>query len=105
MTAPFDTTDGLTWADQWDYKSDKTPGLLDDAPVAKKPWRLWRGDGHQKRRQTAEGGGGGDGMQEKMKHGVDKAKTAASAGAKKLKSGTVSGYQWLKEQYHKRSHK
>ncbi|KAH0457090.1 hypothetical protein IEQ34_014997 [Dendrobium chrysotoxum] len=65
-----------SWADQWDYGDD--PVL----PTGK---------------MNSVGHGG--------KNGVEKTKAMAATGLKKMKQGTTSGFNWIKDKYQKRAHK
>ncbi|KAL3692703.1 hypothetical protein R1sor_006354 [Riccia sorocarpa] len=89
MASRENGSDGLGWADQWDYKlnDDKSNQL---AVSGQKP---------TKKEKLAE-------MSKKMKvaasTGFAKAKVVASAGAQKAKTGSAAGVRWMKEQYEKR---
>lgn len=72
---------GLSWADQWDYNGDPSPTS-----------------------QSKSGGGGGGGGNN-MKKGVEKTKAITSTGLRKVKEGTASGFQWIKDKYSKRKQK
>ncbi|KAE8669035.1 Alpha-N-acetylglucosaminidase family / NAGLU family isoform 1 [Hibiscus syriacus] len=76
---------GSSWADQWDTSNPA-------APTEKK---------------SSAGGGGGVTAKYKQKvgDGLEKTKSAASTGMKKVKQGTFSGIQWIKDKYHKTTHK
>lgn len=81
-------TQGLGWADQWDYKYNDKYGSSEGA------------GSHQK----AEGSG-----KEKLAKvkaaasvGVDKTKSMVTAGAQKVKSGTSNGIKWIKEKVQKK---
>ncbi|KAF8037131.1 hypothetical protein BT93_B0143 [Corymbia citriodora subsp. variegata] len=74
---------GTSWADQWDTGPD--PVL---AESNKKKSSL----------TTAK-------YKEKMGEGLVKTKTVASHGVKKVKEGTTVGIQWIKDKYHKTTHK
>ena len=67
---------GTSWADQWDYGGDPSP----------------RARGRQ------DGGSGG-----KKQGGVEKTKAAAATGLRKVKEGTASGFQWIKDKCQKKS--
>ncbi|MED6195989.1 hypothetical protein PIB30_043026 [Stylosanthes scabra] len=63
---------GTSWADQWDDGPD--------------PMTV----GHDKKtNSTAK-------YKEKLGHGFDKTKAVASTGVKKLKDGTTTGFNWIK---------
>ncbi|OEL20951.1 hypothetical protein BAE44_0018026 [Dichanthelium oligosanthes] len=64
---------GTSWADQWDYGRDPSP----------------RARGRQ------DGG--------KKQGGVEKTKAAAATGLRKVKEGTASGFQWIKDKCQKKS--
>ncbi|CAL5047047.1 unnamed protein product [Urochloa decumbens] len=66
---------GTSWADQWDTGADPSP-------------RAPRDQGHGR-------GGKAGGMGEKTK-------AAASTGLRKVKEGTASGFQWIKDKCHKK---
>ena len=66
---------GTSWADQWDYGGDPSP----------------RARGRQ------DTGGG------KKQGGVEKTKAAAATGLRKVKEGTASGFQWIKDKCQKKS--
>jgi hypothetical protein len=85
MASPFESKDGLSWADQWDYKSDISTAD-EKKQSADKKFSLSE---YNKKIKSA------------ASTGVEKAKVAASSGAKKVKSGTSSGVQWIKEQMSK----
>lgn len=89
MATPFESTDGLTWADQWDYKSEAAT----------------RGQQQQQQQQQSKLADYNKKIKSAASTGLDKAKVAASAGSKKVKSGTASGFQWIKDQYHKKTQK
>ncbi|CAL9095257.1 unnamed protein product [Musa acuminata var. zebrina] len=72
---------GTSWADQWDY-SDHGRQL---------------GEKKKKKKKSSSGGGGG------WKSGVEKTKAAASAGLKKVKEGSSTGFRWIKDKYHERT--
>ncbi|CAL9120758.1 unnamed protein product [Musa textilis] len=70
---------GTSWADQWDY-SDHGRQL-----------------GEKKKKKSSGGGG--------WKSGVEKTKAAASAGLKKVKEGSSTGFRWIKDKCHERTRK
>ena len=83
---------GTSWADQWDNSA--------------KGGRIGGG--------AVSGGGGGGGApstsktgkyKEKLGQGLDKTKTIASSGFKKLKTGSAIGFRWVKDKYHKTTNK
>ncbi|PSR95848.1 hypothetical protein CEY00_Acc21981 [Actinidia chinensis var. chinensis] len=55
------------------------------------------------------GGGGGGGVKakygKKIGEGLGKTKAVASSGVRKVKEGSSAGVQWIKEKYHKTTHK
>ncbi|XP_042445339.1 uncharacterized protein LOC122030232 [Zingiber officinale] len=63
-----------SWADQWDYGGSS-------AVAAGK---------------NKKGGGS------RWKGGVEKTKAVASSGLKKVKDGTVNGFNWIKNKYQQR---
>jgi hypothetical protein len=66
---------GTSWADQWDYGSDPSPAAR----------------GRQ------------DGAGKKQGGGMEKTKAAAATGLRKVKEGTASGFQWIKDKYQKKN--
>ncbi|CAN6201944.1 unnamed protein product [Urochloa humidicola] len=69
---------GTSWADQWDTGADPSP-------------RAPRDRDHG--RGGRNGGGGGVG---------EKTKAAAATGIRKVKEGTASGFQWIKDKCQKK---
>ncbi|KAI3736765.1 hypothetical protein L2E82_26750 [Cichorium intybus] len=67
-----------SWADQWDPE----PEYYNDYPGNK--------SSHGK---------------SKVGEGLDKSKAVAATGMKKIKKGTTLGFYWIKEKYHKTTHK
>ncbi|KAI3513431.1 hypothetical protein L1887_20765 [Cichorium endivia] len=67
-----------SWADQWDTE----PEYYNGYPGSK--------SSHGK---------------SKVGEGFDKSKAVASTGLKKVKKGTTLGFHWIKEKYHKTTHK
>ncbi|KAI4329577.1 hypothetical protein MLD38_027950 [Melastoma candidum] len=76
---------GASWADQWDYN-------LDPATT-----------GSDKRSVSSTSGNSK--YKEKFSEGVEKTKNVASHGVRKVKQGTSFGIQWVKDKYHKTTHK
>lgn len=74
-----------TWADQWDDGSD---------PV----YDYQQNTAKNKTSSTAK-------YKQKVGEGFDKTKSVASSGVKKVKEGTVSGFHWIKDKYHKTTQK
>lgn len=70
---------GTSWADQWDYGGSS-------AVVSGK---------------NKKGGGGGI-RSSRWKSGVEKTKAVASSGFRKVKEGTVNGFNWIKNKYRQR---
>ncbi|XP_077216863.1 uncharacterized protein LOC143851352 [Tasmannia lanceolata] len=70
---------GNTWADQWDYSNPD--------PIPEK-----------KESATNKYG-------KKVGNGFEKTKAVASTGMKKVKTGTTTGFQWIKDKYNKRTQK
>ncbi|CAK9138668.1 unnamed protein product [Ilex paraguariensis] len=68
---------GTSWADQWDSGPD---------PVAYEPKKNGSGGGGM----TAKYG-------KKVGEGLGKTKAVASTGVKKVKEGTTTGFQWIKD--------
>ncbi|KAF8378336.1 hypothetical protein HHK36_029675 [Tetracentron sinense] len=72
---------GTSWADQWDYSN---PDLVTE--------------------QNSTGGATSK-YKKKLGEGFGKTKSVASTGMRKMKVGTSSGFQWIKDKYHKRTQK
>ncbi|KAL6013398.1 hypothetical protein ACLOJK_003896 [Asimina triloba] len=70
---------GTSWADQWDYSNP------DPVP---------------ERKENAKSKYG-----KKVGNGLEKTKTVAVTGMKKVKEGTSVGLHWIKEKYNKRNQK
>ncbi|XP_050378015.1 uncharacterized protein LOC126795214 [Argentina anserina] len=77
----YETT---SWADQWDYTNNNSSYPMD-----------------------VKGGEPGTAAKCKQKvgEGLEKTKAVASTGAKKVKDGAASGFQWIKDKYHKTTQK
>ncbi|KAI4326673.1 hypothetical protein MLD38_031961 [Melastoma candidum] len=78
---------GASWADQWDYNPE--PATF----------------GSDKKRRGVLSASGNSKYKEKFSEGVEKTKSVASHGVRKVKQGTSSGIQWVKDKYHKTTHK
>ncbi|XP_057472589.1 uncharacterized protein LOC130761129 [Actinidia eriantha] len=74
---------GTSWADQWDNGPD--PAYVELREI---------GDGGVKAKYG-----------NKVGEGLGKTKAVASSGARKVKEGTSVGVQWIKDKYHKTTHK
>ncbi|KAL7617936.1 hypothetical protein Lser_V15G00446 [Lactuca serriola] len=72
-----------SWADQWDPE----PEYYNGYPGSK--------SNH----------GSGNSIKSKVGEGFDKSKTVATTGMKKVKNGTTLGFHWIKDKYHKTTHK
>ncbi|CAI9266733.1 unnamed protein product [Lactuca saligna] len=72
-----------SWADQWDPE----PEYYNGYPGSK--------SNH----------GSGNIIKSKVGEGFDKSKTVATTGMKKVKNGTTLGFRWIKDKYHKTTHK
>ena len=68
-----------SWADQWDNGPDPVYGT----------------------KKSSSGGGATAKYGKKVGEGLGKTKVVASTGAKKIKEGTTTGFQWIKDKYHK----
>ncbi|KAK1433791.1 hypothetical protein QVD17_10708 [Tagetes erecta] len=44
-------------------------------------------------------------IKDKLEDGLEKTKAVASAGFKKMKHGSTLGFHWIKQKYHKTTHK
>ncbi|KAK3030069.1 hypothetical protein RJ639_037617 [Escallonia herrerae] len=77
---------GTSWADQWDYDQDLALA-------------------EQTKKSIYNGGSRTSRYGKKVEHGYDKTKAVASTGVKKVKEGTSVGIQWIKEKYHRTTHK
>ncbi|GAB2289935.1 hypothetical protein Dimus_024234, partial [Dionaea muscipula] len=77
-----------TWADQW----DPSPALGSSPP-----------------RSGPRGGGTGHGAAaqygKKVEKGLLKTKDVAVVGMKRVKNGASVGFSWIKDKYHKTTHK
>ncbi|KAG6470539.1 hypothetical protein ZIOFF_071612 [Zingiber officinale] len=70
---------GTSWADQWDSSNHS-------------------GSSTAAARENKKGGGSGS----RWKSGAEKTKAVASSGFKKVKEGTASGFNWIKNKYQQR---
>ncbi|MFQ6636293.1 hypothetical protein Gotur_014250 [Gossypium turneri] len=77
---------GSSWADQWDYSNRAAATST----------------ANEKKRSS---GGVTAKYKQKVGDGLEKTKSVASTGMKKVKQGTSSGLQWIKDKYHKSTHK
>nr|BAD44100.1 unknown protein [Arabidopsis thaliana] len=83
---------GTSWADQWDNSGDSAKaGRIGSGAVV-------RSSGSGATSNTTK-------YKEKMGQGLDKTKAVASSGFKKLKTGSAIGFRWVKDKYHKTTHK
>ncbi|KAG7597550.1 hypothetical protein ISN44_As06g018990 [Arabidopsis suecica] len=83
---------GTSWADQWDNSGGSARGgQVGSGAVV-------RSSGSGATSNTAK-------YKEKMGQGLDKTKAVASSGFKKLKTGSAIGFRWVKDKYHKTTHK
>nr|XP_011464529.1 PREDICTED: uncharacterized protein LOC105351544 [Fragaria vesca subsp. vesca] len=73
-----------SWADQWDYTNNNSSYPMDVK--------------HGEQGTAAK-------CKQKVGEGLVKTKAVASTGAKKVKDGASSGFQWIKDKYHKTTHK
>ncbi|XP_057950760.1 uncharacterized protein LOC131145604 [Malania oleifera] len=73
---------GASWADQWDDGGKPEPAA-----------------------ETKKSGGATTKYRKKVGEGLGKTKAVASNGMKKVKEGTVVGFQWIKDKYQKTTHK
>ncbi|WCJ36025.1 hypothetical protein M5689_017247 [Euphorbia peplus] len=74
---------GTTWADQWDEGPDPVYGDYEN------------NNNKNKSKKTI--------ISSKVGEGLGKTKAVATTGVKKVKEGTVSGFNWIKHKYHHRT--
>ncbi|KAJ9140370.1 hypothetical protein P3X46_031026 [Hevea brasiliensis] len=72
-----------SWADQW----DNNPDVVYDS---------------QNRKSSSSSA---DKYKQKVGEGLGKTKAVASTGMKKVKEGTITGFHWIKDKYHKTTQK
>ncbi|VVB09645.1 unnamed protein product [Arabis nemorensis] len=85
---------GASWADQWDNSGDSAKGGRNGGGAIVRS----DGGGAASNTNTAK-------YKEKLGQGLDKTKTVASSGFKKLKNGSALGFRWVKDKYHKTTNK
>lgn len=81
-------TQGLGWADQWDYKYNDKYGSGEGAGSTQK------GEGSGKEKLAK--------VKAAASVGVDKTKSMVTTGAQKVKSGTSNGIKWIKDKVQKK---
>ncbi|CAF2050224.1 BnaA09g44360D [Brassica napus] len=81
---------GTSWADQWDNSAKG--GRIGGSAVS------GGGGGAPSTSKTAK-------YKENLGQGLDKTKSLASSGFKKLKRGSAIGFRWVKDKYHKTTNK
>ncbi|OAY47714.1 uncharacterized protein LOC122723831 [Manihot esculenta] len=74
-----------SWADQWDNGPD---------PVY-----------DYQNRKSSDNTSSAAKYKQKVGEGLGKTKAVASTGMKKVKEGTITGFHWIKDKYHKSTHK
>lgn len=80
-------SNGLGWADQWDYNFNEDP---------KKPQGTQKGSSKEKMAEYNKK------VKAAASVGMEKTKVAASVGAQKVASGTSASFRWIKEKVQKK---
>jgi len=91
---PFERqeSNGLGWADQWDYKFNDEVARKENREKQKEDNKQKLAEYNKKVKAVAS-------------NGMEKTKAAVTVGAQKVMSGTTTSFRWLKEKVQKKNWK